>query len=68
MTTVTVEVEIDLSDISDEDLLQEVRKRGHGATGFADATADLRSGRLQEARIKLERALGWEWIGRLSAT
>lgn len=30
-----------------------------------DATHDMRCGRLIDAKLKLERALGWEWSGKL---
>jgi hypothetical protein len=79
--TVDVEVDIDLDDFDDDDLIDELaarhiltpaeatRLKSGEPIGPAEtevASWHMRCGRRHEALIHLERALGRDWIGRLT--
>jgi hypothetical protein len=77
-TTMSVEVEVDLEDFSDDELVEELLLRGLVSQREASsilgngepkedymemARAEARRGRPEEARIYLERALGRDFAG-----
>jgi hypothetical protein len=78
MATVTVDVDVDLDEVNDDEILSEIRSRGYvvakeGLLPTKDflfeidaAAHELRVGRRLEALVFLERALGHDWAGVLT--